>query len=409
MPAGKDKLTFFMIIVMLGGSLLAGCWDRKEINSIGFAVGLGIDKDGESYQVTTQLALPSMLVGDSGGPEAPVWVVGGQGRTIFEAIRDVNTRSARKPFWGHLNVIVIGEEVAKEGIIPVLDLLSRGQELRRSNYIVVAKGKGRDILEAEPKLESINAIFISSLIENRTGQSVAPAVTLNDLLVCLSTAGTECVLPQIAALEQESYLPPKEAAEPAAGPEEGAEKPKQILELRGGGIFKGDKLVEWMDEETTRGYLWAKGQVKGGIIVVENPLQPGSNISLEIKKNAGEIATNFNNVPHEITINVTAAFNLVENSGIVGLEEAGRIDELNKRAAEAVRKEITKAIVLAQDNKADIFGIGEQVKARHPQIWKQVKWSEIFPNLEIKVNVEAETQEAAMTINPISPPSQRSK
>lgn len=207
------KLSFvFAVLISL---LLAGCWDKKEINEIGFTVGLGIDKDGDDYQITTQIALPALLEGSGGGEEPPVWVVSGKGRTIFEAIRDVNTRSARKPFWGHLNVIVLGEEVAKEGLIPVLDLLSRGQELRRSNYVVLAQGKARDILEAQPKLESINAIYISHLVENRIGQSVAPAVTINDLLITLSTSGKENVLPRITALEQESFRPPPKEKEKA--------------------------------------------------------------------------------------------------------------------------------------------------------------------------------------------------
>ncbi|NLT94509.1 MAG: hypothetical protein GXW85_03070 [Clostridia bacterium] len=158
MPKQKRYLFLLVVIIPL---LFSGCWDKKEINQIGFAVGLGLDKEGGDYQITTQMALPALLEGGGGGEEPPVWLVSGKGRTIFEAIRDVNTRSARKPFWGHLNVIVFGEEVAKDGLVPVLDLLSRGKELRRSNYVVVAQGKAKDILEAQPKLESINAVFIS--------------------------------------------------------------------------------------------------------------------------------------------------------------------------------------------------------------------------------------------------------
>ena len=133
----------FLLAVMIS-LLLAGCWDLKEINEIGFTVGLGIDKDGDDYQITTQIALPALLEGSGGGEEPPVWVVSGKGRTIFEAIRDVNTRSARKPL-GAFKCYCPWRGSCREGLIPVLDLLSRGQELRRSNYVVLAQGKARDI------------------------------------------------------------------------------------------------------------------------------------------------------------------------------------------------------------------------------------------------------------------------
>lgn len=406
--SGSKRL---LILIMLCFSLLtAGCWDRKEINQIGFAVGLGIDKEKDNYLITTQMALPSLLEGGGGGEEAPVWVVGGKGKTIFQAIRDVNTRSARKPFWGHLNVIVIGEEVAKDGILPVLDLLSRGRELRRLNYVVIAKGKARDILEAEPKLESINAIFIRDLIENRKGQSVAPAVTLNDLMLSLSTAGKESVLPKIEALEQESFAPPKKSeGAPQEEGKGGEEKPKQILELRGAGIFKEDKLVNWLDEEATRGFLWVVEQVAGGIIVVRSPVETDREVSLEIMSNKSLIIPQVEGGNIKIKFQVLSTLNLVENTGVVSLETSKLIKKLKQRASSSIKKEITKAIKIAQASETDIFGIGERLRTQYPAVWKNIEWSEIFPGVDIEIEVKVNIEEANMTLKPVTPPKQRRK
>ncbi|MGI6226474.1 MAG: Ger(x)C family spore germination protein, partial [Peptococcales bacterium] len=403
MPVHEKRLFFLVIIIIL---LLSGCWDRKEINQTGFAVGLGIDKEGDDYLITTQMALPALLEGGSGGDEPPVWVVGGKGRTIFEAIRDVNTRSARKPFWGHLNVIVLGEEVAKDGLIPIVDILSRGQELRRSNYVVVTQGKARDILEAAPKLESISAIFISNLIENRTGQSVSPAVTLNDLLNTLSSSGIESVLPRIAALEQESFLPPKKESKEEPKEEE---KPKGILELRGAGIFNEDKLIGWMDEETTRGYLWVREQVKGGIIVLDNPSQEGAKISLEIKSNKCKIVPRIEDGKISVDLMISTNCDFVENTGFVNVEKGSLMEKLNRNASGAITKEVSKAIHKALEKETDFLGIGEVIRVQYPDVWRKIQWSEVFPQVDINVQTEAVIQKAAMTLRPITPPWQRSK
>lgn len=397
------------MVILLSILLSGGCWNKQEINQIGFAVGLGIDKSQDQYQVTTQMALPGMLA-DGGGEGPPVWVVSGQGRTIFEAVRDINTRSARKPFWGHLNVIVISEEVAKEGLTEIIDFFSRGRELRRLNQIVIAKGKAREILEAEPKLESINAVFIKNLIGNRNGQSLAPETTLNDLMSSMTTAGRDPIIPKIEAKAKEKHAEQEEdkkGNEPSGGETKEEDKPKEILELRGAGIFKNNKLVDWLNEKETRGYLWIVGQVGSGIIVIDSPRENAKLISLEIQTAKSQIKVS----GHEpvIRIEVETELKLVEQQGIVSVERPEIMQEVTDRANEVIGKEIKAALQKAQENNSDIFGIGEKVHSLLPQVWDRVTWSEIFPNIPIDVKVNAKVNVGTMTLQPLTPPSQRAK
>lgn len=60
--------------LLLCSVLLGGCWDRREVNDVAFVMGTGLDKEGDQYRVTMQIALPGQLgsSGSTGGGEVPV-------------------------------------------------------------------------------------------------------------------------------------------------------------------------------------------------------------------------------------------------------------------------------------------------------------------------------------------------
>lgn len=400
-----------MALTLVASFLLTGCWNRQEINEIGFAVGLGVDKAEKLYQVTTQMALPAKLAeGGGGGEEPPVWVVSGQGKTVFEAIRDITTRSPRKPFWGHLNVIVVGEEAAQEGLLPFIDLFSRGHEFRRLNQIVVAKGKAREVLEAQPKLENIAAVFLNRLVENRGGQSVAPGVTVNELLIALSTSGRDPFLPKIEAREKEVHIkePPIKAEEQKAGGDEGKkpeekkeEKPKEILELRGGAAFRGDKLAGWLDEVETRGFLWATGRVGSGILAVESPWQKDKLVSLEIKKAQGEIIPQIRAGKPAILIKVKANLNLAEQQDSRFLEDPQSLKRLQELAAGEIKGEIMKGVEKALALQSDIFGFEENFYKNDYKNWKNIDWKRKWQELQVNYQIDTVIETSSMAIRPV--------
>ena len=56
-----------------------------------------------------------------------------------------------------------------------------------------------------------------------------------------------------------------------------------------------------------------------------------------------------------------------------------------------------------------ILGLGEYVRVGYPEVWEGMEWSEVFPTVEINVVTNVEIQEAAMTLKPVTIPSQRTK
>ena len=60
---------------------------------------------------------------------------------ISDAVTKMIRISAKIPYWGHATSIIIGEEVAREGIMTFLDLISRNAEVRLGIDVFISKGQ----------------------------------------------------------------------------------------------------------------------------------------------------------------------------------------------------------------------------------------------------------------------------
>ena len=71
---------------------------------------------------------------------------------MADAKADLQAKVGREVFWGHTEVILIGEKLARKGIQEYIDFLIRHPEVRLRANVFVSK-KPREILLANPKAE----------------------------------------------------------------------------------------------------------------------------------------------------------------------------------------------------------------------------------------------------------------
>ena len=100
--------------------ILSGCAKKVEISQLGIVSGVGIDNTDSGYLMTALVGNPSSVAGNQFNT-LPVYSISAEGKTLFEAYRELSTLTAQVLYLPHISVIVISEEIAKEGIDPVLD------------------------------------------------------------------------------------------------------------------------------------------------------------------------------------------------------------------------------------------------------------------------------------------------
>jgi spore germination protein KC len=156
------------------------------------------------------------------------------------------------------------------------------------------------------------------------------------------------------------------------------------------GVFRGDKLVGWLNENEAKGYNYIIGDDKStsGHSFDEG----GSEITSEVIKATSRIkATVADNQPRiDVTVKISYVIDQVKGdldvSKIENLEKINQIHE--RKLADTCNKSVKKA----QELKADIFGFGERLHAKDPAYWKTVKdnWNEVFATVPVYITVKAE-------------------
>lgn len=374
-------LCLFLIVI------LTGCWNRRELNTLAIVQALGIDRteDGQ-ISIAAQILRPSQVKEASGAVGDAVWVVTSTGETMFDAIRDASLKTTRKLFFPQNKVIIIGEDAARAGVIPLLDFLRRDPEIRRLSYIFIAHGKAKPILQGVHEQANIPSQAIEGIAKATEASSKLPKRNLKDFLGTLDSPKSGSILPGIILLDKK-----------------GDGKSIKVVALDQTAIFKKDKLIGWFDGKETRGLLWVLNEVKSGIIVVNSPKDETKNVSLEIIDTTSKIKPEITDGELTITVEVKEEGNLAEQMSEVDLTQLDTFQELEMRQATAIEDEINAALTKAQAWGVDIFKFGEEFHRKFPQEWSALEenWEEEFTKLEVNVEVVAQLRQVGITTTPV--------
>ena len=108
-----------------------------------------------------------------------------------------STKISRDMYFAHANLIVIGEEIAKEeGINAIFDAFERSPEFRATTRIVIARGvKARDIVETLTAIDKVSAEKVIRTIEStekQQGRSIS--INLQEVIKNLVSTGKEPII-----------------------------------------------------------------------------------------------------------------------------------------------------------------------------------------------------------------------
>ena len=389
----RNLRSALVVLLLVIPMLLGGCWSRREIERLAFVQAVAVDKAQESdkIQLTVELARPSALAATSqggGSLESAVWRVSSTGYTVFDAIRNFASQAPRQLFWAHNRLIVFGEEIARDGLEDVLDAFFRDPEMRRSVKVIVCKGDtGANFLQAEVPLERVPSQGVVGIILSGIEKlSTLVDISLNDFGRALAADGLEPIAIRAEIID----LPPDEDPRCSLERTPISKAPR----ITGAAVFKGTKLVGWLNKAETRGYNWIKGKTASSVIMVEKPNERDKFISVELVRASSRISTEIVDGKPKVTIQVKAMGNFADRENIFVNPEglAPSVLSIERQMATVIRNEIEAVINRAKELGSDIFGFGEAFYRFHPKEWKRLRedWNDQgFQDLEVKVEVKA--------------------
>lgn len=364
----------FLILIVL---FLSGC-NYRELDKIAITVGCGLEKVDDGYKITVQIA-DTQKQGDSNSSTSPVRFknYAYTDRTIHEAARGILTKLPKKAYTKHMQILVIDEKIANNGINEIIDFWFREVELRNDFYVFVSKDSTPiEVLGVLTQIYPINSVGIRNLIENNfkyLGGTVL--TTFDDLTSSYISKTKEIILPTIMVLGKDGNK--KDNLESSI--------PESLISLNETAYFRDNKLVGYLDKKQTIYYNLVKNALKTSIISYE--CDKDKFVTFEIIENKTDIDI-VKNKP-EVNIKVQAKGNLTSIMCEYDISKNDGIKRIEKEGSLEIKKQIDSLFKLSKDNKTDIFSIKDIYYKHNNKYYKNISnYNDFFDNLKVNVDVK---------------------
>lgn len=371
------------IIILLQTTTMTGCWNYREIDKLTIVAGVAIDKGkNHKYQITIE------TIEISGAQDAkPVsQQISIEGDTIFDAVRNEISLTGKRLYWSHTKVVILSKEIAKEGILRVVDWFNRDSETRADVLLIVSReSKAKDIFNGNGTTDQIKSFVLAEMLKSEKSLSKAPITELWKFANDLETNGIVAILPSVHLQKNNGHYSPQ---------------------ISGTAIFSRDKLIGFIDSAETKNMLFAMDEVKGGLLTLNGSSSKYSTpISLEIFNSKTKKKPIIHNGKIDYKINIDTTVSLDEIGGSTNILEVKKIRQLEQQAGYVLKHRVEKCIKHIQSSYGvDVFGFGKQLQKEEPKIWEQVapRWDKgKFKDIQVNVNTKVHIKGSGMLSKPI--------
>lgn len=363
--------------------LLAGCWDRVEIDQRGFVVGVAIDKPKQSgetegektkdrYRVTYQIVIPSGIKESSmkKGQGKTYFNITSQERSLSAVAAKMSQMTSRQPFMEHLKTIIVSSEMATHngGLSDLFDYFLRDKYMRRSAHVIISSGEAKKMLEIDVPNEPLPALYLSEFDRNRRASSyISPQIRVGDVHEKL--------------LRYETFLIPRVSYEN-----------KQAAAFDSVAVIDGrtNRMAGALEEEDAQSLNFLRGTIKGGALEFKLGGEPAT---FQIESGTSDFALVGGDPENaEFRIQVRAVGALNETSAILDYTKSSTLNEAQKAIASVIAERCEATIrKLQREMKKDAIGLGTYLYHNHYRFWKKVQddWDNgrnLFSQATVKLN-----------------------
>ncbi|MBS4178760.1 Ger(x)C family spore germination protein [Lederbergia citrea] len=358
-----------LLICLLLALSLTGCGSAVELNKRVFVKMIILDKTKKGIELTLNSPLPNRLIpGRVAGGQLgkPYNFVKREGKDISDAFRKIQSDLSREISLGQTDVVIIGRELAEEGIDPVLEFLERNSSFHINSNLFVTAGKATEILHFPVIYER----FPSDIIKAYANEHATVATTIKDFLMAKYSVGS--VMAPLLKFGNTT---------------EEFEK-KRWMRNDGAAIFKRGKLTTTTNTKEMKGGLLILNQWENKEIGIPSPTD-GKIVNFSIRKVHTKIKPIVKGDEIVVHIQSKADASVLASNSNINLENTKHLKLLEKKLDAEVEKLINQSIERTREAKADAFGFGNYISWKYPHKWNDLKqnWEDIYSN-DIKITVQ---------------------
>jgi spore germination protein KC len=378
---------YILFILLVSSVQLVGCAKKVDINELTVATGVAIDKVDDEIELTVQVINPVTL--STKPTEASPFIIATEkGKTLFETVRRLAGVFSNRIFFAHFQVLIIGEEAAKDDMEKYLNFFYTDHETQHKFTIMIAKGHtAKETLSIYTMLNKISALAISGKMQSDTKAFGTSKITnIDDAINDVRNEHVGLVLGGIEVIGN--------AEEGTQSDSIKGSTPKAYTKTSGLAIFKKNKLVGWFNEDESRGYNLILNNIESTVFAIT--LDNGRKVTVETSKTKTKRQLILVDNKPNFKLTTTVEVSVVEDIGGQITIDESYIKEIKEKTEERVKNLIEQAVNKSKEYNSDIFGFGTMIHAYRPKIWKEIKddYDNIYPNMHVEINVNVDVIKA---------------
>ena len=326
------KLSFLIILIILI-FLTTSCYDYQEPNNITIATALAIDYKDNNYITTIEIASTKEQDNHS-------YTITSTGKDIKETIENLKQTLPKKLSLSHLEIIIISDNLARNGILPLATYFLNTPEITTNFYLVISLNNSpQEILENKNDAYPINSIAIKYLLQNK---NISTKEQFDYQISYILDDTKNITIPTITLKDNN-------------------------IKLNNLALFQEDKLITYLNEEETNlTYLLTNNSPNYQITI--------NNTNLTITSSKTKI--NFKNNTYNITLKLNAIIEDYQKEISLNQLKNDTLNQLNHNLINYLEK--------LKQNNYDILGLKKINKLNHIQDFNNINKN---ININIKLNL----------------------
>ncbi|WP_018922190.1 Ger(x)C family spore germination protein [Salsuginibacillus kocurii] len=353
-------------LLMLGLLLVvSGCVETKVIEESSLIQASAFDK-AEDGKIKHTITYPSFI--DQGEEShLRVKMLSAVAETTQKTSSDMENKSQRTLRIGQLRVVLIGRELAEDGIKTILDTYYRDPMVGNRIYIAVTDEDAEESVKIATLERGERAgMYFSDLIKHNVENENMPETNLHLFVFAMFSEGKDPHLPYIGQTGERA-------------------------EIEGTALFKGaeSKMVGKLDMDES--FLLQKLKIGPAEGTKQFHVDWGdidSHVFLEDIHSETRISMDQEAPEPTFTIKITMRGIINDFDERLDLGVEGKMEKMEKSMSKQLEEEMKQLLVKLQELEVDPAGFGQQYRQAHKGWDREEFYDEIYPNLQFNFDVE---------------------
>ena len=414
------KIFIIAIIFFLLAAFNEYSNSAQNIDDLSYAVAIGVDVGKTAkYRISLQLttmessatdsAISDPSSGSSSGSESSSNPVSSSGSTssnfiiqtietdsIDSALNIANSYINKAINLSHCKILLVSEEIAKQGVEPLVNSLINKVETRPDCNIIVSRIPENEFEEdKKPKIEELITKYYDVAANLETGRGYSETIKLNEFYLTLNdtfyqpyaSLGTTYNTTKNTNDENVSSDLDTHSKTLVTNSE------KQSVEVMGLAVFKKDKLVGTLNANQTLSHQLITNELDFSTINMPSPFNPNETLDIYISTlKTPKIKVDISHGSPFVQVNLYIAARIVSfNSYEINLLTEDKLNLIQNTVKRHLEKQIYDYVnTTAKEYKSDISGFGRYAVKNFRTIndWESYNWLENYQNSTFKVNVD---------------------